>query len=131
MPREVKQREEFAKLLEAATLVRVVKKGKEAKVKARTRDLLYTYKTTTERARGRGRDQLSQRSPEDSVDVVEGEGDGEEKRGDEREGTRKVTAHLGGEQCEHPARDPRRSLHEGRVAQEGDGHEGEQQVEQG
>ena len=50
MPREIKQREEFAKLLEAATLVRVVKKGKEAKVKARTRDLLYTYKTTTEEA---------------------------------------------------------------------------------
>ena len=50
MPREVKKREEFAKLLEAATLVRDVKVGKEAKVKARTRDLLYTYKTTTEEA---------------------------------------------------------------------------------
>ena len=50
MPREIKNKEDFAKLLEAATLVRVVKEGKNAKVKARTKNLLYTYKTNLEEA---------------------------------------------------------------------------------
>ncbi len=50
MPSEIKTKEEFAKVLEGATLVRVVKEGKNAKVKARTKNLLYTYKTNLEEA---------------------------------------------------------------------------------
>ena len=50
MPKEIKQKDEFSKLLQNAILVRVVKKGDQAKVKARNRDLLYTFKTTSEEA---------------------------------------------------------------------------------
>ncbi len=50
MPREIKEKEVFAKLLEGATLVRVVKEGANAKVKARTKNVLYTYKTNLEEA---------------------------------------------------------------------------------
>lgn len=50
MPRELKSKEEFQKLLEDAIEVRVVKRGDEAKVKARTKDALYTFKTTSEDA---------------------------------------------------------------------------------
>lgn len=50
MPRELKSREEFQKLLEAATEVRVSRRGDEAKVKLRTGDALYTFKTTSAEA---------------------------------------------------------------------------------
>ena len=50
MPRELKSKEEFEKLLDAATELRVVKAGDSAKVKLRTRDTLYTFKTTPEEA---------------------------------------------------------------------------------
>ncbi len=50
MPKEIKQKDEFSTLLQSATLVRVVKRGDQAKVKARTKDLLYTFKTTSEEA---------------------------------------------------------------------------------
>ncbi len=50
MPKEIKRKEEFSTLLQSATLVRVVKKGYQAKVKARTKDLLYTFKTTSDEA---------------------------------------------------------------------------------
>ncbi len=50
MPKEVKDKEQFGKLLEAATEVRVSRRGDEAKVKLRTKEALYTFKTTTEDA---------------------------------------------------------------------------------
>ncbi len=50
MPKEIANSDEFAKLLEAATEVRVVRSGDSAKVKIRTRETLYTFKTTTEEA---------------------------------------------------------------------------------
>ncbi len=50
MPREVKDKEQFGKLMEGATEVRVSRRGDEAKVKLRTKDALYTFKTTTEEA---------------------------------------------------------------------------------
>ena len=45
MPREIRSKEEFQKLLPSATEVRVVKDGESAKVKLRTRDQLYTFVT--------------------------------------------------------------------------------------
>ena len=50
MPRELKSKEEFEKLLVGATEVRVVKAGDSAKVKLRTREALFTFKTTAEEA---------------------------------------------------------------------------------
>lgn len=50
MPREVKSAEEFSKLLDSATEVRVSRSGESAKVKLRTKEALFTYKTTTEEA---------------------------------------------------------------------------------
>ncbi len=50
VPKEIKDKEQFAKMLESADEVRVSRKGGEAKVKARTREGLYTFKTTTEDA---------------------------------------------------------------------------------
>jgi len=50
MPREIKSKEEFEKLLETATEVRVSKSGDAAKVKLRTKEALYTFKTTAEEA---------------------------------------------------------------------------------
>ncbi len=50
MPREISTKEQFAKLLEAATEVRVAREGDQAKVKLRTKDALYTFKTTSEDA---------------------------------------------------------------------------------
>lgn len=50
MPREVRSREEFDKLLERATEIRVVRGEESAKVKLRTKEALYTFKTTTEDA---------------------------------------------------------------------------------
>ena len=50
MPKELKSKEEFEKLFDSASEVRVSRKGDQAKVKLRTRDGLYTFKTTTEEA---------------------------------------------------------------------------------
>jgi len=50
MPRELKSKDEFQKLLETATEVRVSRKGDDAKIKLRTRDALYTFKTTSAEA---------------------------------------------------------------------------------
>ena len=50
MPKEIKDKEQFQKLLENAAEVRVARRGDEAKVKVRTDDILYTFKTTTEEA---------------------------------------------------------------------------------
>ena len=50
MPIELKSKEEFQKLLGSATEVRVARRGDEAKVKLRTKEALYTFKTTSEDA---------------------------------------------------------------------------------
>lgn len=50
MPRELKSKEEFEKLLDAATEVRVARNGDDAKIKLRTPEALYTLKTTTQEA---------------------------------------------------------------------------------
>ena len=50
MPRLIATKEEFEKLLTDATEVRVVKLKEAAKVKLRTKDVLYTYKTTPDEA---------------------------------------------------------------------------------
>jgi hypothetical protein len=50
MPREVKTKEEFQKLLNEAIEVRVKKEGEVAKVKLRTPTQLYTFKTSGEEA---------------------------------------------------------------------------------
>ncbi len=50
MPKEIKDRAQFDKLLEAATEVRVSRHGEDAKVKLRTKEALYTFKTTTAEA---------------------------------------------------------------------------------
>jgi len=47
MPKELKSKDDFVKLLESATEIRVARRGDEAKVKLRTKDALYTYKTST------------------------------------------------------------------------------------
>jgi hypothetical protein len=50
MPKEIKSKEQFEKLIESATEVRVVRNGDDAKVKLRTKSTLYTFKTTSEDA---------------------------------------------------------------------------------
>ena len=50
MPKELKNKEEFQKLLESATEVRVARSGEQAKVKLRTKRGLFTFKTTAEDA---------------------------------------------------------------------------------
>ena len=50
MPRELKSKDEFQKLLEAATEVRVSRRGDDAKIKLRMKDALYTFKTTSKEA---------------------------------------------------------------------------------
>ena len=50
MPKELKSKEEFDKLLESATEVRVSRLGDSAKVKLRTKGFLYTFKTSSEDA---------------------------------------------------------------------------------
>jgi len=50
LPKELKSKEDFDKLLEEATEIRVSKSGESAKVKLRTPDALYTLKTTAEEA---------------------------------------------------------------------------------
>ena len=46
MPKEIKDKDQFEKLLESATEVRVSRNGDDAKLKVRSRDALYTFKTT-------------------------------------------------------------------------------------
>ena len=48
VPRELKSKEEFAKLLVEAVEIRVVKRGDDAKVKLRTPDGLFTLKTSSD-----------------------------------------------------------------------------------
>lgn len=50
MPKEIKDKAQFDKLIEGATEVRVSRHGEEAKVKLRTRDALYTFRTSTAEA---------------------------------------------------------------------------------
>jgi hypothetical protein len=50
MPHELKSKDEFQKMLESATEVRVARHGDEAKVKLRTKKGLYSFKTTSEDA---------------------------------------------------------------------------------
>jgi hypothetical protein len=50
VPKELKSRDEFDKLLGSATEVRVSRQGDSAKVKLRTKEALYTFKTTSEEA---------------------------------------------------------------------------------
>ena len=47
MPKELKSKEEFEKLLKNAAEVRVTRNGKDAKIKLRTKEALYTFKTTS------------------------------------------------------------------------------------
>ncbi len=50
MPTEVKSKEEFEKLMETVSEIRVAREGDQAKVKLRTPDALYTFKTTSDEA---------------------------------------------------------------------------------
>jgi hypothetical protein len=50
VPRELKSKDEFEKLLERAAEIRVVRSGDDAKVKLRTKEGLFTFKTTSEEA---------------------------------------------------------------------------------
>ena len=50
MPKELKSKDEFQKLLETAVELRVSRKGDGAKIKLRTKDALFTFKTTSEEA---------------------------------------------------------------------------------
>ncbi|HZW84610.1 MAG TPA: hypothetical protein VFE91_01745 [Nitrososphaerales archaeon] len=50
MPKELKSQDEFDRVLEHATEVRVFRKGEQAKIKLRTKESLYTFKTTSEEA---------------------------------------------------------------------------------
>jgi len=50
VPREIASKEDFTRLLAQATEVRIVRAGDSAKVKLRTRDTLYTFKTTSQDA---------------------------------------------------------------------------------
>ena len=46
MPKELKSKDAFLKLMETATEVRISRHGDDAKIKLRTKDALYTFKTT-------------------------------------------------------------------------------------
>lgn len=46
VPHELRSKEEFEKLLQSAAEVRISRNGEDAKVKLRTKDGLYTFKTT-------------------------------------------------------------------------------------
>ncbi len=48
MPFEIKTKDEFLKLAEKATEVRISRKGETVKLKLRTGKLLYTFKTSGE-----------------------------------------------------------------------------------
>jgi len=46
LPKEIKDKAQFEKLLESATEIRVSRNGDDAKLKVRSRGALYTFKTT-------------------------------------------------------------------------------------
>ncbi len=46
MPREIANKDEFQRLLESASEVRVSRRGDKAKLKLRTSEALFTFKTT-------------------------------------------------------------------------------------
>jgi hypothetical protein len=46
VPKEIKSKEQIEKLLDSATEIRIARHGDEAKVKLRTREELYTFKTS-------------------------------------------------------------------------------------
>jgi len=46
VPKELKSKDDFQKLLDSATEVRIARRGDDAKIKLRTKDALYTFKTT-------------------------------------------------------------------------------------
>jgi len=50
MPREIKSKEEFEKLVGEAVEIRVKREGETAKVKLRTPTQLYTFKTSGDEA---------------------------------------------------------------------------------
>jgi hypothetical protein len=50
MPKEITDKEKFEQLFEDATEIRVSRRGDNAKVKLRTKEGLFTFKTTTEEA---------------------------------------------------------------------------------
>jgi len=53
VPKEITNKEEFEKLMEQATEIRIVRSGEDeenAKVKLRTKSALYTLRTTSEDA---------------------------------------------------------------------------------
>ncbi|MBI3859170.1 MAG: hypothetical protein HY296_02860 [Thaumarchaeota archaeon] len=50
MPRELKEKAMFEKMLDSATEIRIVRAGDSAKVKLRTPEGLLTFKTTAEEA---------------------------------------------------------------------------------
>jgi hypothetical protein len=50
MPKEIKDKAQFQKLLESASEVRISRQGDNAKLKVRSRDALYTFKTTGDEA---------------------------------------------------------------------------------
>ena len=50
MPKELRSKDEFQKLLDSATEVRISRDGDKAKIKLRTKDALYTFKTTSAEA---------------------------------------------------------------------------------
>ncbi len=50
MPREITSREEMEKLLAGATKIRVVKGKDKVKLKVRTNEMLYTFKTSEDDA---------------------------------------------------------------------------------
>lgn len=50
MPKELKSKADFQKLLNSAAEVRIKRNGDKAKIKLRTRDALYTFKTTSAEA---------------------------------------------------------------------------------
>ena len=50
MPKELRSKDEFQKLLDSATEVRIARDGDKAKIKLRTKDALYTFKTTSAEA---------------------------------------------------------------------------------
>ena len=50
MPRELKSKDEFQKLLESATEVRVAHRGDTSKLKLRTKKALYTFQMPADEA---------------------------------------------------------------------------------
>jgi Ribosomal L38e protein family len=50
LPKEITDKAQFEKLLETASEVRVARNGDRAKVKLRTKEALYTFRTTAEEA---------------------------------------------------------------------------------